>query len=614
MYVTYDSSQFTIEFTDRSPRGPHRRPPKRVPSSIPTPPFKPTYLVRISDMKRVLATNVNEGYCALSYSWNWSGDIIKHEKNDDEEPEYSREDHGQHTMIYQEETKLNVTITSSERSRRKRQKKMMRIRFTTQQKLAKFERLIQHICKDFNIRYIWFDQTCIDQSDHDQRKQEIQRMHKIYKNAYCTLVLLPEFQVQPCIPWHGGSKHVSNMNTILDFEWCKRAWTLEEAYMASRLVFVGRNVHMWSPTKDERAMQLPTPSDKFLYNICTTQAIQWNASSVLWHARRRTSSKAHDRVFALANMFPDIIHRVDFSYKQPLDEAMVQFYGTLAQHDLSILCFGSPLTVSKQRPKDNHITAGMIVRQKEEDRLPTWTGIRGMHIIQSVSDHGFMTTKFEAARRTTVSGRQLCISCQSISIRLSPLTTNSKPSSYEFQGPTWWNRNGLEFDHELPTSVSPAVVVTSGANDYKRAMMFISDGVDDQLKMYAEEYALDATHWLPMTTSKDGLWTNALPDDDKKKADGGTKATNHYCAGCLSLIISHHTPIEQQQEQHIFTEYAILSEIAFSTLNDEVKAMPVVGRRKADGIYEAIGLCFLDILVLEHLDPGVETTREFIIE
>ena len=69
---------------------------ERIPSVPPTPNFMPSYLVRTSDMKVVKGSEVNEGYCTLSYSWNQSGEI---RKNAITGKSY-RVDEGKHKIIF----------------------------------------------------------------------------------------------------------------------------------------------------------------------------------------------------------------------------------------------------------------------------------------------------------------------------------------------------------------------------------------------------------------------------------------------------------------------------------------------------------------------------------
>ncbi|KAI9245231.1 hypothetical protein BDA99DRAFT_528307 [Phascolomyces articulosus] len=59
-------------------------------------------------------------------------------------------------------------------------------------KYVKFEGIIQQICQQFNIKYIWCDQLCINQNNKEEKLREIRNMHHIYENAYCTVALVPE--------------------------------------------------------------------------------------------------------------------------------------------------------------------------------------------------------------------------------------------------------------------------------------------------------------------------------------------------------------------------------------------------------------------------------------
>ncbi|KAI8143072.1 hypothetical protein BJV82DRAFT_579213 [Fennellomyces sp. T-0311] len=200
------------------------------------PEFKPTWLVRVSDMQVVPGSSVDGHYWALSYSWNQSGELI-HKGGED----YDRIDEGKHQIIEYKGTRTRTiqhgnfdvpqTITEFDPA-------------TESITLVTFQGLVQQICKDFDIEYIWFDQLCIDQNDHDAKMHEIKQMHTIYKNARCTVAVVPEFQ------WarrDGGiNAPYANVKDIPNTQWCKRIWTLEEAYVSEHILFLGNNVHMWS--------------------------------------------------------------------------------------------------------------------------------------------------------------------------------------------------------------------------------------------------------------------------------------------------------------------------------------------------------------------------------
>ncbi|KAI9271628.1 heterokaryon incompatibility protein-domain-containing protein [Phascolomyces articulosus] len=140
--------------------GTHVKSPITIPNDLPKPDFMPTKLVRISDMKVVDGSQANESYCALSYSWNQSGDMVL----DETTGKYKRIDKGKHRIF----------------------------RSDDHYEYVKFEGLIQQICQQFNIKYIWYDQLCINQDNKEEKHHEIRNMHHIYENAYCTVALVPD--------------------------------------------------------------------------------------------------------------------------------------------------------------------------------------------------------------------------------------------------------------------------------------------------------------------------------------------------------------------------------------------------------------------------------------
>ena len=340
--------------------GDHRytQPPKRMPLILPKPIFMPSYLVRTSDMKVVKGSEVHEGYCTLSYSWNQSGETRK----DAITGKSYRVDEGKHKIIFPGKT---VRIKPRGRKRIPR-----RIKF------VKFEALIQEICKDFNVKYIWYDQLCINQGDEEEKHGEIRQMHKIYKNAYCAVALVPELKTmsdRPTQVFISGA----DSQTLLNTQWVSRMWTLEEALMSSRLLYIGCDNHCWwyRLARDGH----PVFSGR----------VKRDVASVLYYAHARTSTKEHDHVFALANVFPDVMKDITVNYKQDIQKLMIQFYGHLAEKDLTILCF-QPHTSHGYKKMCRTFFSGSIGDNdtKEEGYevpiqsfdLPSWTGVAGEHI------------------------------------------------------------------------------------------------------------------------------------------------------------------------------------------------------------------------------------------
>ncbi|KAI9271752.1 hypothetical protein BDA99DRAFT_534224 [Phascolomyces articulosus] len=190
MYITYETKQYSRN--DKHELIQSVKPHITIPNDLPKPDFMPTKLVRISDMKVVDGSQVNEGYCALSYSWNQSGDFLLNETTG----KYKRIDEGKHEIIYYDNNISPDMVIS-------RYKKFYTIKlnkiyqvlyimehnnyyFTKTTKHVKFEGIIQHICRQFNIKYIWYDQLCINQNDKEDKHREIRNMHHIYENACCT--------------------------------------------------------------------------------------------------------------------------------------------------------------------------------------------------------------------------------------------------------------------------------------------------------------------------------------------------------------------------------------------------------------------------------------------
>ncbi|KAI7851132.1 hypothetical protein BDC45DRAFT_559610 [Circinella umbellata] len=389
-YMTYEKTQYSDHKEDDVRElDSYTEPPKKLPSNLPKPNFMPSYLVRTSDMKLVEASKVDEGYCTLSYSWNQSGEVLKNE----ETGKSDRIDHGKHEIIFPG----NPTRENSECE----EQTLGEIKY------VKFEGLIQEICKDFNIKYIWYDQMCIDQNDEKKKHDEIHRMHKIYSNSYCTIALIPELMVEARGQGSNVAWFIANMTYDRVFQqaqWMKRMWTLEETVLSSRIIFVGPNAHCWWYRLQEA--YFPVFRKKTGNDVAT----------ILNYAHARTTTNKHDHVFALANIFPDIMEQIKPDYKQNIQELMLHFYGLLAKKDLSILFFGpygsyrnmfepSSSDVIKINGREE-VKYNFPVPIKEFD-LPSWTGIYGEHF----HDTGYKTS----FKNYTVIGRALHLTCRGLS-------------------------------------------------------------------------------------------------------------------------------------------------------------------------------------------------------
>ncbi|KAI9250173.1 hypothetical protein BDA99DRAFT_608473 [Phascolomyces articulosus] len=368
MYITYETTQYSLNDRGKSPK--FSQPPKKVPNDLPKPDFMPTKLVRISDTQVVDGSQVNEGYCALSYSWNQSGEIQQ-----DDNGEYIRVDEGKHEII----SYSNVSRDMMNRELSEKHRKIFEdiiddkiSYFTKTIKHVKFEGIIQQICQQFNIKYIWYDQLCINQDNDEEKKRELRKMYRIYENAYCTVALVPDVY------------NVFFLNTMIH-EYFKRLWTLEEALKSKRLLFVGKDRHQWGEN---------TESYREIHCLIKSSS-EINVSQILYHAHQRRNTKEHDRVFALIHLFPEFINtggnddeqkslkkwifrlfccftkkeriskKIKIDYNQPLEDLMIKFYGLLAKKDIRILLFG--------------YNPGYKSTIKKYKFLPSWTGVNGMH-------------------------------------------------------------------------------------------------------------------------------------------------------------------------------------------------------------------------------------------
>ncbi|KAI9262407.1 hypothetical protein BDA99DRAFT_511123, partial [Phascolomyces articulosus] len=101
------------------------------------------------------------------------------------------------------------------------------------------------------------------------------------------------------------------------------------------------------------------------------QPVGGSVNQALRQAHFRTSSKEHDKIFSLANIFPEIFKKMEIDYKINVMTAFQYFYRTMVTKDLSILCFGSNLRVK-----------GTILRLSTmmNHHLPSWTGVSGTHL------------------------------------------------------------------------------------------------------------------------------------------------------------------------------------------------------------------------------------------
>ena len=124
--------------------------------------------------------------------------------------------------------------------------------------------------------------------------------------------------------------------------WMKRSWTLEELMMSQRILVVGRNASMFQHSL--HGTDIPTVPDLLsdtLLDFGADNREKGSINQALSEAHFRTSTKPHDMLLALSNIFAHIFDDIDIDYDTDIKTIFNRFYRTIALRDLSILCFGS---------------------------------------------------------------------------------------------------------------------------------------------------------------------------------------------------------------------------------------------------------------------------------
>ncbi|KAI9278820.1 hypothetical protein BDA99DRAFT_554423 [Phascolomyces articulosus] len=337
MYITYCRNQRTLGVVDTTQ---YRR-------DATAGEYRPTHLIRVSDWKKVPGKQVETGYCTLSFVWEQSGDVVQKEN-------------------------VRVKFLPATRSK-------ATIKHVT------YEELLQQICKDFEIEYLWYDKICIAQSDDEIKLREIKKMHKIYGNACYTVVIVPEVHIydpkdfDTIDPVYDDIQASTDawVDIIRKSLWWKRSWTLEDTMTSKRILVIGTGTQFWQHSL--HTCDIPTTDDAFSLRMLGFANQQQGGGSVnqaLSQAHFRSSSKEHDKIFSLANIFPDLFKNMKINYKDDINKTLIHFYRTIATHDLSILCFGSKLFENGEEIRVNTL---------KNHNLPSWTGVSGLHLDRRVT-------------------------------------------------------------------------------------------------------------------------------------------------------------------------------------------------------------------------------------
>ncbi|MCJ1327002.1 hypothetical protein MMC10_003668 [Thelotrema lepadinum] len=120
------------------------------------------------------------------------------------------------------------------------------------------------LAKDLGHRYLWVDSVCIDQKNEDQKLRQIEVMNKIYQGAFATIIAFSTTSISasasarerlPRVASAASSyrqmnctingTHLVGLGPTLSqlvwvLPWGNRAWTLQEALLSPRCIYVSR--------------------------------------------------------------------------------------------------------------------------------------------------------------------------------------------------------------------------------------------------------------------------------------------------------------------------------------------------------------------------------------
>ncbi|KAG2223024.1 hypothetical protein INT45_012323 [Circinella minor] len=341
--------------------------------------------------------------------------------------------------------------------------------------------------------------------------------------------------------------------------------------MSSKMIFVGRNAHCWWYRLDQ-----------YRFPICRKE-FDFNMGSILYYAHARTSTKEHDRIFALANIFPDIMKQITIDYKQDIQELIIQFYGLLAKKDLSIMCFGQYTyegylsickTACSNSINDSSTKKARYTIPIQKYDLPSWTGVHGQHW-----KNDMYKTPFE---NYTVIGRALQLTCtgvtneqhkNEISDLDSIATKDIIPPLPQPSNDYFWT---LVISIQLPGSRNEKLIEVYTAWDEPTEL-----GSKDYKKIISELCNLSCFFQIK---KKNFQW---IPNNDEiKRSKFGFRDM-----------------VESLENSH---QYVLLNGVPFTSSNDDDEFIyyPVI--KKNGEYYKAIGLCwtkdgehFFDDITLE---------------
>lgn len=143
---------------------------------------------------------------------------------------------------------------------------------------------LRSVMEPTGVIYVWIDQRCITEAD---KTAEIRKMKDYYEKAAITYVMVPEWSTT--FSWklagfvmrsdqvHQAATEVQALEKTV---WASRVWTVQEALLSRRIVFLGRN------------------EEKSATELAVARELNWLSGDFYRHAvwRRNGRGESHVRV------------------------------------------------------------------------------------------------------------------------------------------------------------------------------------------------------------------------------------------------------------------------------------------------------------------------------